>query len=139
MPKCIVGSNSSICKSFARYTNNHGGRINNFLRRWKRNFNLKRRDNLFMVKWRHNTKYYRVNSGKLYCTGNQCKRMPKRLVSSNGCNRKYIASHTNYFSRRINNFLYRRKCNLNVKCRINLFVVYRCNNIKYYSDSSGKL
>ena len=85
------------------------------------------------------SKYQPDHFGKLYRSGNQCGRMPKRFINSYCGYRKCLTGNTYYISRRATDLLCRRKCNTYFQCRYNLFMVYRCNISKYQPDNIGKL
>src|SRR5664279_1770864 len=131
MSECCISSNNSDSKCFAANSNNYSQWSDGFLCRWKCNLNLKCRVNLFMVKWSDHCKYKCYNSRKLFSRGNKYKRMSKCTISKHRGNCKCTTGNTNYYSRRSNNFLCRRQCNLNIKCRNKLPIVKWSNFTKH--------
>src|ERR1035437_6273369 len=79
-------SHHSNSKCFTGNTNYYNWRFNNFLCRWKCNFNLKCRFNLFMVKWSDHCKYKYYNSRWLFSKGNKCKRLSKCIINGHHSN-----------------------------------------------------
>ena len=139
MSEYSISSYNSNSKFITVNSNNYCRRSNNFLCRWKCNFNLKCRFNLLMVNRSNHTKYKCYLIRKLYCKGNKCKRMSECTISSHCSNCKCFTCDTNNYSQWSNNLLCRRQCNLNIKCRHKLLMVKWSNYIKYKCYQFRKL
>src|SRR5664279_1923877 len=139
MSECSISSHHSDSKCFTTNSNYYSQWSDNFLCRWKCNFNLECRFNLLMVNRCNHSNYKRYDRRYLYSKGNKCKRMSKCTISSHRGNCKCSAGNTNYYSRRSSNFLCRWQCNLNIKCRNKLPMVKWSNHAKHKRNNFRKL